>query len=581
LQEDLFEISQSRIDMKKALQEYNDLFASIENMVSTWRASFNIEREKLKIENAERKKENQYAASIAAMKSVSITLQRVAKFVDAEFKDAGECLPKNIEIGLASGGDVMSGIRCALDSAGDGTSFGIDTAADVVEIANNALEAAKEDVSLSSAIKLNVQDARLEFFNQKGEIDEKIREEPALRAEIYARVEAVRQAQAKFHEDLAEGQRILEQLVTFRKTTAASVQQYRYQDMAFRIFRNDALQKYRAQFDLAARYTYLAANAYDYETNLLGTDTRAGRDFLTDIVRQRSLGQILDGEPVPGSPGLADPLGRMASNFTVLKTQLGFNNPQFETNRFSLKHEMLRFGDDDQGNPAWRQKLTAHRADDLWKVPAFRRYARPFAPESLGPQPGLVIPFSSTVTFGLNFFGWPLGAGDNAYDPTHFATKIRGVGVWFKNYSSLPLSNTPRVYLFPAGADVLRSPDPFNFKTREWQVIDQVLPVPFPIGSNDLETDNWLPLTDTLSGTFGQIRRYGSLLARNLEDGSFDLTDMITDTRLVGRSVWNTQWVLIIPGGTLLNNANDGLDTFINGVDDINVFFDTYSYTGN
>ena len=46
--------------------------------------------------------------------------------------------------------------------------------------------------------------------------------------------------------------------------------------MAFRIFRNDALQKYRAQFDLAARYVYLAAKAYDYETNLLGA-TRDGR----------------------------------------------------------------------------------------------------------------------------------------------------------------------------------------------------------------------------------------------------------------------------------------------------------------
>jgi len=581
LQEDIFEITQARIDMKKALQEYNDLFASIENMVSTWRATFNVEREKLKIENAERKKENQYAASIAAMKSLSIGLQRTAKFIDAQFKDASECMPKSTIIGVAAGGDLMSGIRCCLDSVGDGVSFGFDTAADAVEIVDNALEAAKEDVSLSSAIQLNVQDARLEFFNQKGEIDEKIREEPALRAEIYARVEEVRQAQAKFRTDLAEGQRILEQLVTFRKDTAAAVQQYRYSDMAFRIFRNDALQKYRAQFDLAARYTYLAATAYDYETNLLGTDTRAGRDFLTDIVRQRSLGQILDGEPVPGSPGLADPLGRMQANFTVLKTQLGFNNPQFETNRFSLKHEMLRFGDDDEGNGKWRQQLAAYRVDDLWKVPVFRRYARPFAPESLGPQPGLVIPFSSTVTFGLNFFGWPLGAGDNAYDPTHFATKIRGVGVWFKNYQGLPLSNTPRVYLFPAGADVLRSPDPFNFRTREWTVIDQVLPVPFPIGSNDLETDNWLPLTDTLSGNFGQIRRYGALLARNLEEGSFDLTDMITDTRLVGRSVWNTQWVLIIPGGTLLNDPNQGLDTFVNGVDDISIFFDTYSYTGN
>ena len=55
--------------------------------------------------------------------------------------------------------------------------------------------------------------------------------------------------------------------------------------MAFRIFRNDALQKYRAQFDLAARYVYLAAKAYDYETNLLGGDNGAGREFLTDIVR--------------------------------------------------------------------------------------------------------------------------------------------------------------------------------------------------------------------------------------------------------------------------------------------------------
>ena len=40
----------------------------------------------------------------------------------------------------------------------------------------------------------------------------------------------------------------------YRKATAASTQQARYQDMAFRIFRNDALSKYRDSFDLAARY---------------------------------------------------------------------------------------------------------------------------------------------------------------------------------------------------------------------------------------------------------------------------------------------------------------------------------------
>ena len=53
------------------------------------------------------------------------------------------------------------------------------------------------------------------------------------------------------------------------------------------------------------------------------------------------------------------------------------------------------------------------------------------------------------------------------------------------------------------------------------------------------------------------------------------------DSRLVGRSVWNTEWVLIIPGGTLLNDANAGLDTFINIVSDIKIYFQTYSYSGN
>ncbi len=70
---------------------------------------------------------------------------------------------------------------------------------------------------------------------------------------------------------------------------------------------------------------------------------------------------------------------------------------------------------------------------------------------------------------------------------------------------------------------------------------------------------------------------------------------MVSDSRLVGRSVWNRRWMIIIPGGTFLNDPNEGLDTFINGkripgggaardgdgVDDIRIFFKTYAYSGN
>jgi len=284
----------------------------------------------------------------------------------------------------------------------------------------------------------------------------------------------------------------------------------------------------------------------------------------------------------------------MEQNFQVLKGQMGFNNPQTETNRFSLRRELFRIPEDEDNDEAWREVLRQHRVDDLWTVKEFRRYCRPFAPETAGPQSGLVIPLSTTVTFGLNFFGWPLGPGDSAYDPTHFATRVRGVGTWFQDYADLRLSNTPRVYLIPVGADILRSPSNDDFKTREWTVVDQVLPVPFPIGAGDLEDEGWLPLEDMLSGPFGEIRRFSSFRAHHFSE-PFDDSEIISDSRLIGRSVWNTEWLLIIPGGTLLYDPEEGLDAFIegqeipggggerdgNGVSDIKLFFQTYAYSGN
>jgi len=54
-----------------------------------------------------------------------------------------------------------------------------------------------------------------------------------------------------------------------------------------------------------------------------------------------------------------------------------------------------------------------------------------------------------------------------------------------------------------------------------------------------------------------------------------------TDSRQIGRSVWNTQWMLIIPGGTLLADPKAGLQDFVNSVSDIKIFFQTYSYSGD
>jgi hypothetical protein len=287
---------------------------------------------------------------------------------------------------------------------------------------------------------------------------------------------------------------------------------------------------------------------------------------------------MVDGNPVAGSSGLADPLGRLNQNFSVLQSRFGLNNPQLDTSRFSLRKELFRIRDD--ADDQWRAILKQAVVPNLWDVPEFRRYCRPFAPESAGPQPGIVIHFPTTITFGLNFFTFPLGGGDSAYDPSLFTTKVNSAGVWFDNYNSAGLAIAPHVYLVPAGMDVQRSPTGNTLATREWKIIDQAIPVPFPIGASALTDPTWIPMNDSLAESFAEIRHFASFRAYN-DAGVYDDTQTTKDTRLIGRSVWNTDWVLIIPGGTFLFDPNQGLNTFINSVTDIKLSLQSYSYSGD
>jgi len=53
-----------------------------------------------------------------------------------------------------------------------------------------------------------------------------------------------------------------------------------------------------------------------------------------------------------------------------------------------------------------------------------------------------------------------------------------------------------------------------------------------------------------------------------------------SSSRLYGRSVWNTQWLLIVPGSTLSADKDGGLDRFIETVRDIQLYLETYSNQG-
>jgi len=591
IQDALNEIFNARIALEKALADYNALRGDVSDQINLIKATYNLRQDQIEVANDDLDTIKDLNATISALKLASWAAEQSAKLIDTSFEASEECIPDNEIAGMADGGDLFSALKCAVEEVGNASSFALESVAGGLEQAAGIFELAKEQTELQGAIYTRIDDSRLELYGLKDKLDGLLRREPVLGAEVFARAQQLEQARQGYLKALAEGQRLLSRLITFRKNTAVAVQEYRYEDMAFRIFRNDALQKYRAAFDMAARYTYLAATAYDYDTSLLGSDGKSGQRFLTDIVRQQSLGQILDGEPVPGTPGLADPMGKMKLNFAVLEGQMGINNPEIETDALSLRSELLRLTDGADGAAAWRKALDDYRVDDLWQVPEFRAMMRPFAPESEGPQPGLVIPFPATVTFGLNVFGKELGPHDHAFDPSRFATRIRGTGVFFDGYENLPLAATPRVYLVPAGDDYLRVPttDTDAFPVRQWKVVDQIIPIPYPVNTDDLAQQDWTPLDDMLDGSFGISRRFSAFRAYP-DTGAVD--DSQLDSRLVSRSVWNSRWLLVIPGGTLLGDADEGLETFIHGVvdadgnrdeqgvDDVKILFKTYAYEG-
>jgi len=512
-------------------------------------------------------------------------------------------IPMSTIVGTSEGGDLTAPIRLPIVAENVAKGEIMTLKAINLERGSIGVEWAVQSMDYIAAMTKLVHDYKLEEIDQETQIGEMVRRQEEQLLATQTAFQSLMQAYQNMVTIEQEGERLLTSREWFRQEAANRIATMRYSDMAFRIFQNDQLSRYNSAFDLAAFYTYMAAKAYDYETGLLPAEsaTAPGSRFLGDVVRARTLGRIVDETPVVGGsvgdPGLSDILARMKANWDVLDGRFGFNNPERIENRFSLRTELFRIVPGPEGDANWRTILESYKVDDLFKVPEFRRYCIPFASQSglHAVEPGIVIPFSTTIDYGHNFFGRLLAGGDNAYSPSHFATKIRSVGIWFSNYNSNAsttgggLANTPHVYLVPAGADVIRSPSDLTGNTlRSWQVQDQAIPVPYAIGDVDINKPDWIPLYDSLGpDSLATLRRYPSMRAYH-DGGGWSVSELNYSSRLIGRSVWNTQWYLIIPAGTLNSDRRLALEYFINGtagdgngIKDIKLFFETYSYSGN
>ena len=406
---------------------------------------------------------------------------------------------------------------------------------------------------------------------------------------------------------IAKGNRILAEREVFRQRAAAIIQGYRTRDLTFRIFRNEALEQYRSLFDLASRYTYLAAKSYDYETGLLGTT--AGNQVFSRIVQSRALGDLTGGVPQStsstlGDAGLAGTMAQLNAEFSVAEGRLGINNPDQYGTVFSLRAELFRILDDPAStgdDESWRQTLEQYVMANILTDADVATHCRNVVKPDGSRVPGIVLPFSTVIEHGKNFFGLDLAPGDHAYTATNFATKIYNAGIALPGYigmdsyasgnpngapnSSHPdaLSATPYLYVIPCGADFMLAPPLGDTNTlRSWVVQDQALPLPFNLGENDFNSTQFFNANGTLSEQPWILRKHQAF--RPVDNATFfygGLPHEFTNSRLVGRSVWNSQWKIVIPAYTLHNNEEEGLTRFVRSVKDIQLFLRTYSHSGN
>ena len=312
----------------------------------------------------------------------------------------------------------------------------------------------------------------------------------------------------------------------------------------------------------------------------------AGSEFMEQIVRARALGRFTsDGQPLgggsTGDPGLADILFRMEENWSVLRSRLGFNNAQNDLDAFSLRRDLCRIVNND--DEAWKTALANYWVDDLRTHPAFRQLCQPFNPMK-ATEPGFAIPFRTVIASRKDLFGNDLEGGSTAYSSTYFATKLRGVGVWIEGENALSaLPKRPEVYLVPTGLDYMRVPissGSASSATRAWQVVDQVLPVPYALADSDWEATDWSALKDIYSNALCVQRRHPAI--RATVGASFDeASTLVYNSRLIGRSVWNGEWWVLIPAASLNADSNTGKNAFLDNVKDIHLYLKTYSFSGN
>jgi hypothetical protein len=196
-------------------------------------------------------------------------------------------------VGVLSAGSLKKAVKSAVKSARGGSYTAM--------YASALLSAAQQSAQINANFEMQKEQARISGWkeaeltqiSQKVEIERErlrlqslVRQSPQLMVNLKIAEEHALQATGRLHAAVQRGQRLLDERERIRRLQRDQLESYRWEDLAFRVFRNNAIQKYDAFFDVAARFVMLSGRSFAYEYN-----DRSTYDELEQVARERRLGK--------------------------------------------------------------------------------------------------------------------------------------------------------------------------------------------------------------------------------------------------------------------------------------------------
>jgi hypothetical protein len=476
---------------------------------------------------------------------------------------------KQMQSASLAAGSLKKAVKSAIKTAKGGSYTAM--------YASALLSAAQQSAQISANFEMQKEQARISGWkeaeltqiSQKVEIERErlrlqslVRQSPQLMVNLKIAEEHALQATGRLHAAVQRGQRLLDERERIRRLQRDQLDSYRWEDLAFRVFRNNAIQKYDAFFDLAARFVMLSGRSFAYEYN-----DRSTYDELEQVARERRLGN---------SAGTSGGLEGVLNTLDSLATTYQFNSPFIPLTEltFRLRSGLLGLSNSLDDNLAFRAWLESHIVQRLEDLPVMQDYAQLSSSNHFGPA--IVIPLATENT-GNNFFGNPpeVPFGGDRFSISRNA-KILRYAMRFDGVDAFALggSNNVSIFLMPIGDSVIREntnqPVVEDEPARSWSVVDQWLPLPPLVFGTDPVVQNrdynpWVETAGSGANYLNAVKRFQESTAQ-IEAGQA----LAYQVDRAGRSAWNTEWLLVIPGAQWTGSSDpdvihDKLMIFIYG----------------